>query len=314
MTGRLGALILLVLLAAGVWLTQGQAAKARHDILGVADREGGAVIPGAIVKLLSLEFDGLLADHLFLRALAFTGKMEEGVSGANPADVATAAIAAFTGRERRVSTEQRRVNARRWDWFSAQLHTVTDLDPHFLDPYFLGNANLVWSAQRYAEANRLLDKGIEARYWDWLLPFNAGFNAFYLLKDNQAGADYLMVAAARPDAPHLLATLAARLAYEENQTANAIIFLKQQLRDIRDDDATGWLLRERLEALEGTYSIEQAVAAYVRANGRTPKNIDALVTDGYLDVLPKDPYGGRFYLHEDGKVKTTSDFGKVPAG
>jgi hypothetical protein len=288
--------IVLVLLLATTWLAQTRAAAARHDVLLLADKEGGTVIPGTMLKMISLGFEGLMADHLFLRCLTFSGRLQEDSQFENGGKVIKEGLSLD--------------NPRRWDWFTAQLHAVTDLDPYFFDPYFIGYNNLVWTAKRYAEANLLLDKGIAARDWDWNLPFNAGFTAFYFLDDKQAGASYLMTASSRPDAPPLLATLAARLAYEENQTANAIIFLQQQIRDAEKSGAETRLQRERLDALKAVYSIEQAVAEFRAERGRYPGDIAELLESGFLKNEPKDPYGGRFYLEADGRVKTTSDLGR----
>ena len=35
---------------------------------------------------------------------------------------------------------------------------------------------------------------------------------------------------------------------------------------------------------------------------------DGLRQSGYLPGVPKDPYGGRFFIGADGKVDTTSHF------
>jgi len=43
-----------------------------------------------------------------------------------------------------------------------------------------------------------------------------------------------------------------------------------------------------------------------------PQTIDELLTLGYLDALPVDPYGGTFYLDKNGNVRTTSQLYEQP--
>jgi hypothetical protein len=38
-----------------------------------------------------------------------------------------------------------------------------------------------------------------------------------------------------------------------------------------------------------------------------PRNIQALITAGIIKEIPKDPYGGSYYLTEAGSVYTTSN-------
>ena len=76
------------------------------------------------------------------------------------------------------------------------------------------------------ETNELLEKGTRYRDWDWNLPFYAGFNNFFFLHDNAKASELLATAAQRPGPSEQLLSLAARLAYTEKKTENAIMFLR----------------------------------------------------------------------------------------
>jgi len=41
---------------------------------------------------------------------------------------------------------------------------------------------------------------------------------------------------------------------------------------------------------------------------RLPTTVKQLYEFGYLKSLPKDPYGGEFFIDQSGKVLTTSKF------
>src|SRR5690242_9398050 len=66
---------------------------------------------------------------------------------------------------------------------SRLLHAAVKLDPYNMDPYYFAQAILVWDVNQVKLANNLLDYGMKYRSWDWYLPFFAGFNNAYFLKD-----------------------------------------------------------------------------------------------------------------------------------
>ncbi len=239
----------------------------------------GMILPPLVTRLLSLEFKSVAADFLFARASQyFGGKIE-----------------------RRASTDRNDMH-----WLYNNLIVITDLDPYFEDPYYFGNALFTWQVGMYNEANSLLKKGTEARSWDWQFPFYLGFNKFYFLHDYQGAADALLLASNRPGSFDFLPTLAARLYSQAGKTESAIVFLKVFLENERDER-----IRQnyeiRLDALSKILDLERAIALYKNKFGRLPQNLEVLVKSGIIISLPKDPYGGKFYLDKDGSVKTTSN-------
>jgi len=243
------------------------------------------VLPGSVLGLVFGEHKGLAADLFFIRGLVAFGKVLESGDG-------------------------KALNER--DWRSAYhlIETSSKLDPYFFDPYYLVNAVLGRNPASIGQVNALLKEGVEKRTWDWVLPFYIGFNYFYYLQEPARAADYLMLGAQRPDAMPLLATLAARLAYQGNRTQNAIIFLRGIISNT-EDEKTRELYRTRMEALEQIYLLEQAVAFYESEFGCIPETVQTLLSAGIIDRIPMDPYGGDFYLTEEGLVKSTSELGYV---
>jgi hypothetical protein len=230
-----------------------------------------------MLKVLAVEFDGVAADLIFLRAIVFYGgKLELGQP----------------------------LNAQDWRWLYATLDAASDLDPYFFDPYFFANATLPWKGGLVEETNILLGKGTRYRDWDWTLPFYRGFNAFYFLQQNEKASEYLMEASRRTDDNSFMATLAARLAYKANKTENAIIFLNQMLQTAVGSSRETY--QTRLDALKGIYVLEQAVKAYRNKFNHLPLNLHEPFFLERFPVFPSDPYGGVYYLDPDGSVKTTS--------
>jgi hypothetical protein len=281
---RAGLTFLLLLVLVGAHLFTFTRAERESRLLFSEDTPR-PTLPSFLVKLTSSEYDGILADFYFLRTLTFYGQTYE--------------------RE-----DAERIKAWEWQWMFHSLDVATDLDPYFFDPYYFANANLTWEGRMAREANELLAKGLRHRTWDWMIPFYMGFNSFYFLKDPAEGAEYLMEASRRPGAGPVLTTLAARLAYQGNRTEEAVVFL-QGMMATAVDDKTRIEFERRLKALKAIHLLEQSLAAFEEKFNLRPQTLDELVTRGILPVLPEDPYGGEFYIEEDGSVKTTSNLLRV---
>lgn len=252
--------------------------QARRSVRSLETR--GMTFPPVVIKLLSLEFRSIAADFLFVRVSQFYGGKVARREEANQED---------------------------WKWLYRNLDVITELDPYFEDPYQLGNALLTWDAGMFRETNNLLQKGVTARSWDWQLPFFIGFNKFYFLNENESAADYLLLASKRPGAWDFLPQLASRLYKKAGRTEAAIIFLINFWKNEKDPR----IKREyeiRIDALKGVLDLEKAVAQYRKRTGKNPANLNALVQTGVVANLPRDPYGGVFFLDKDGSVSTTSNF------
>ena len=186
------------------------------------------------------------------------------------------------------------------------LQSSVHLDPYNMDTYYFSQAAFTWEVGHAADVNRLLIYGMKYRDWDWLLPYFAGFNAGYFLKDYQTAAFYTE-RAAELSGNRLLTTLASRYMLNSGAVEQAIAFLDAMIQDPRNqDNAFVESLKVRKAALLGILRLDQAVAKYKEKYTVLPKKLNDLVVSGILPKLPSDPYGGTFYLDEKGQVKTTS--------
>jgi hypothetical protein len=251
-----------------------------NKILPTGD-ETNILLPSPILKVTSLDFDGLVSDVIYLKALVDYGST-------------------FVGNKRLA------ISKAQYTRLYNMLMTSTDLDPYFLDPYFLGNSILSWEANRVADSILLLKKGSQFRNWDYWLPFYIGFNYYYFLRDNINASKYLMIASQKPGADPFFAYFAARLAYEGNRTENAIVFLEGILKTTKDETMRKDY-KIRLETLKSMLDLEKGAAVYKERVGVYPAKISDLIEQRIIGRIPEDPYGGEFYIDKDGSVKTTSD-------
>lgn len=244
------------------------------------DNRNAQVFPSALLKIVSGEFDGLTSDFLFFKVLTFYGQTFE-------------------------RQERPRVKTWEWQWIYRSLMVVTDLDPYFYDPYYLGAAILSWDASLYEDANILLEKGSKSRSRDWTLPYFAGFNYFYFLNNNDKAFELLKEASGRPGASPILASLASRMAIRGGRTEIAIMYLEGVLATTADGNIKDEL-GKRLTDLKQISLLEKSISKFVKIFKRSPKSLQELVEKRILLSLPKDPYGDEYYIDEDGNVESAN--------
>jgi hypothetical protein len=273
--------MLLIALIGGHLFTLNQLTSNRHGL--IRQSEELAPLPPTVIKLLSLDYQNLIADLIFSRTMSYYG-----------------------GKVNR----REKVDSQTWQQIYERLDLASELDPYFVDPYFFGQAHLTWGAGLVKEANALLERGYQHRTEDWVIPFFIGFNHFYFLQNNAQAAVYLMEASKRPGSSSLVGLLAARLGSKSGATEISIAFLSQ-LELQTEEEAARKLIRDRRTALEGIWVLEQAVERYRQQFGKQPEDLHILVKKGFLKRLPTDPYGGDYYLNGEGKVWTTSDLRPV---
>ncbi len=189
---------------------------------------------------------------------------------------------------------------------SRLLHGAAKLDPYNMDIYYLAQGFLTWDAHQFKVANDLLEYGMTYRDWDWQLPYFAAFNNAYFLKDYKAAAKYYQKAG-ELNGSDLHIALASRYLQEVGQTELAITYLTGMLK-AEKNNSIKLSYETRLNAFYEVLRIENARNKYLKSFGALPASIKVLIEAGFLNSVPIDPYGGSFYLKQDGSVATTSKF------
>jgi len=185
------------------------------------------------------------------------------------------------------------------------LQTATQLDPYNMDAYYFAQAAFTWELNRVSEVNSLLEHGVKYRTWDPWINFYLGFNYAYFLKDYGKAAGYLQRAGELAPENALFTRLAARYYYESSQTPLGLTFLEAMIAEAKNE-AVKKTYTTRRDALLAVLTIEKAQAVFASEIGRQPKNLQELILTDFLQQIPDDPYGGKFYLDEKKRVRTTS--------
>jgi len=231
-----------------------------------------------LTKALVLEFPSIVSDYLFLNTLTFMGEK--------------------VLQEKDLSSDE-------WKKIYAALDLITFLDPWSTDPYILAETTLPWDAGMVVETNKLLYRMAEHRPNDYRPFFYLWFNHFYFLHDPSSAGKYLEKAAKIPGSPSYFPTLTARMKVYSGQYQVGIQFLEEMLLGTYDNSRRQ-LIEMRLDALKKLAYLEHAVKIFREKFSKAPVNLLDLVSAGIINTIPEDPYGGTFFIMENGRVYTTS--------
>lgn len=124
---------------------------------------------------------------------------------------------------------------KQYPWLAHMLNLIIDLDPRFDFPYYFGGIVLSLEASQIEEANKILERGIEAYPDRWQYPFYIGFNYYYHKKDAQRALPYLEKAASLPGAPAFVKSLVARLYEKSGKEEEALHFYEEIYRNTTDE-------------------------------------------------------------------------------
>lgn len=186
---------------------------------------------------------------------------------------------------------------------------IAELDPGYLDPYWLGALILTTEGKDEEAGLRLLDRGFERNPSAWILPYLAGWECERFGQFDRA-ADYFDRAAKVPGAPPDLIRLKAGMATRKGDLREAIARWRVVLEDPRNDDGARAIAERQIRALSvraDVADLEAAIAAYRERHGKAPRILGELVRAGIVGAIPSDPDGNDYaYDPSAGKVSSVA--------
>jgi hypothetical protein len=189
---------------------------------------------------------------------------------------------------------------------SRTIDAALKLDPYNMDGYYFAQGILAWDVGKVELANSFLENGMKYRTWDWQLPYFAGFNYAFFLKD-YGNAARLYRRAAELSGNEMFMNLAGRYMQRSGNTEMAIAYLGMMAKNTRQESIKKTLLTRRAAFIE-VLKIEKARDDFVQRHGKLPGSLYDLVHGGFLNKIPQDPYGGKFSIQNDGSISSTSGF------
>ncbi len=173
---------------------------------------------------------------------------------------------------------------------------IAELDPEYIDPYWLGALILTTEGKDEEAGLRLLDRGFEENPSEWILPFLAGWECERFGQFDRAAA-YFDRAAKVPGAPPDLFRLKAGMTARSGDLREAIVRWQDVLHDSRNNDEARAIAARQIRTLSvraDVQDLDAAIAIYRGKNGRPPRSLDELVRAGILSALPSDPDGNAY--------------------
>jgi tetratricopeptide (TPR) repeat protein len=270
--GRAWALIGAALVCWGAAVSLGVWRDRQHALPPVADDvlylRGGAALPR-----LALEFDAILADIYWIRAIQHFGGTRRAASDGDKS----------------------------YRLLYPLLDITTTLDPHFNIAYRFGSIFLSEpypsGPGRTDQAIALLERGLAADPTKWQYAEDAGFVHYWWRQDYKAAAEWFDRGARMEGAPWWLRSMAATTLAEggDRQSSRQ---LWRQLYESADNDwvkNNAQLRLAQIDALDQMDALATLVRRYVDANGGPPGSWRALAPYG-LRAVPVDPSGTPFEL------------------
>jgi len=245
--------------------------KTHHELIG----ELMYFPSGFAVRALSLGFYAPLADMVWLRFIQYYG--------------------------------EHRMTDARFDLMYHILDILTTLDPYFVHAYTLGALMLTHDANRPDQAMKLLKKGMRADYNEWRTPFIYGFINYVFLRDYKTALAYLRISSQKPNATDMPKRWAGYIALKrigDLKVALALwLDLYNNAKNPEEKNIAEIYIREIKMEMDIEF-LNKKVEEFVQKIGRQPISLNELVVYKFIDSIPSEPHGEKYYL-KSGKVKST---------
>lgn len=267
----------LALVAVAIFLWGGaismQAFRERHHALPPAASGILYVRSGSALRHMALEFDALLSDIYWIRAIQHFGGTRRAAGG-----------------------------DKSYRLLYPLLDLTTSLDPHFGVAYRFG---AIFLAEPYPagpgradQAIALLQRGLAADPKKWQYAQDVGFVHYWWLNDYKAAAEWFDRASRIEGAPWWLRSMAATTLAEggDRQSSRR---LWQELYETADNEwvrNNAQLRLTQIQALDAIDALAGLVRRYAQSYGRMPASWDALIAAGWLRGVPVDPSGAPYTL------------------
>lgn len=183
--------------------------------------------------------------------------------------------------------------------FRIRSHTnISMLNACHEDNTYLSNAMLSWSGT-VDNANTILQRATECRFWDDIPPFFLGFNQYFFNKDIQSAQNSLNLAASRSKTNSSnLKKISIMMATKSLNDLNMAISYLRTEHDRTKDNKLKVMLNRRLGRLAGLQILREAQTRYENKFGHSLENPDHLLSSKILDNYPSDPTGIGFEFND----------------
>ena len=186
---------------------------------------------------------------------------------------------------------------------------ITELDPRYVDAYWLGALILVVESHDLEAALRLLEKGIERNPDRWILPYLAAWECYHGQQYSRAAA-FFEQAADIPGAPAAVRRMRAGMLTKVGSLTESLSIWHEILEDPASDSTSLVIAKRKIRELETRRDVQilqAAVQRFQKENGRYPVRLGELAERRYIRALPLASDGRPYrYDAESGTVSSKS--------
>lgn len=199
----------------------------------------------------------------------------------------------------------------RFDYIEHIYNLITDINPQFRAPYYIGSLIMALEAKEVEMAIRLLQKGSKHIKDEWFFDFESAYYAFKFLKDYKLAEFFYRKAAENPEAPSVVKRKRAHMIYMMDDLITSyklwLEILNEADTQLGKDAAVNHLSQIKFEI--DKKMLEEKISLFKKKFHRYPFNLAELKSEGFVKEIPRD-YKGRAYIYnsKEGTIKAIRIF------
>lgn len=189
---------------------------------------------------------------------------------------------------------------------------IAELDPHYIDAYWMGALILIVENKDLEGGLALLDQGAAANPDKWILPYLAAWEC-WLAKQPECAAEYFEIAAAVPQAPTNVRRMRAAMVSRAGDLEFSLALWQEILDDPEVDPASANIAERKIRDLTTRIHLRDLQAAVERfriQNSRYPRTLAELDRDGYIRFVPRHP-DGEDYAYDPRSGRVSGPRGRI---
>jgi tetratricopeptide (TPR) repeat protein len=189
---------------------------------------------------------------------------------------------------------------------------IAELDPHYIDPYWMGALIITIEAQDLDAGLRLLDKGFANNPDSWILPYLAAWESYSAGRYDSA-ASYFERAAGVEGAPLFVRRMRAGVISRTGKLRQALQLWREVLEDPGADPASIAIAKRQMRSIKvriDLRDLQAAVSRFRSETSRNPVSLEELLRGSYIESLPLDPWENA-YEYDPLTGQVSSNAGRV---
>ncbi len=195
------------------------------------------------------------------------------------------------------------------------LNVLTEIDKKFMHAYTFGSVLLAHDAKDREKSEKLIKKGMYNNPERWEYPWWIGFLNYSFWKDYKKAGRYFRLASLKPDAPDMVYRWAAFVYYKKLKRLEiALLLWEEMYKGAKSEFEKNIALSYIKLTLHKIHlrDLNRALVKFKEKEKRTPFSLMEMLFKEYIDSIPKDPLGGKYYIKRDIIISTKTPKISIP--